>query len=49
VAVRDLREAEGEYQSARLRELSARLGILVARARLRRLDGTILETNGMTF
>jgi outer membrane protein TolC len=49
VAVRDLREAEGEYQAARLRELSARLTVLMARARLARLDGTILEVNGMTF
>lgn len=49
VSVRDLREAEGEFQNASVRELSARLGIIIARARLARLDGSIVERNGMTF
>ncbi len=49
VSVRDLREAEGEFQNASLRELSARLGIIIGRARLARLDGSIVERNGMTF
>ena len=49
VSVRDLCEAEGEFQNASVRELSARLGIIIARARLARLDGSIVERNGMTF
>ena len=49
VPVRDVREAEGEFQNASLRELSARLAIIIARTRLARLDGSIVERNGMTF
>jgi outer membrane protein TolC len=49
VSVRDLREAEAELQQASLRALTAQLGVLVADARLARLDGSILERNALTF
>ncbi|MDB6120733.1 MAG: transporter [Verrucomicrobiaceae bacterium] len=49
VSVRDLREAEAELQQASLRALTAQLGVLVADARLARLDGSILQRNDLTF
>lgn len=49
VSVRDLREAEAELQQASLRALTSQLGVLVADARLARLDGSILERNALTF
>lgn len=49
VSVRDLREAEAELQQASLRALTSQLGVLVADARLARLDGSIVERNALTF
>ena len=49
VTVRELREAEAELQQASLRELTAQLGVLVADARLARLDGSVLERHALVF
>jgi outer membrane protein len=49
ISVRDLREAEAEFQTARVRTISAQLAILIARARLVRLEGSIVERSGLMF
>lgn len=49
VSVRELREAEAELQQSSLRALTAQLAVVVADARLARLDGSILQRNGLAF